>query len=113
MGVYKGKNVAVKTLRVLPTDDKAKIRKVRERVRVFLPGCSHIAQHFCKEVAMWKNLSHPNVLTLIGVPDTLDEGRFSMVSEWMANGDIVKYVRNNAGNHLQLVGHNHILFDIY
>jgi serine/threonine protein kinase len=31
-----------------------------------------------------------------------------MVSEWMANGNIVEYVRSNAGNHLKLVGHNHI-----
>lgn len=54
---------------------------------------------------MWKNLSHPNVLNLIGVPDTLEDARFSMVSEWMANDDIVKYVRANAGNHLKLVSH--------
>ena len=53
---------------------------------------------------MWKNLSHPNVLDLIGVPDTLEDGRFSMVSEWMANGNIMTYVRSNAGNHLKLVG---------
>ena len=29
-----------------------------------------------------------------------------MVSEWMANGNIMEYVRNNSGNHLKLVGHN-------
>ena len=57
---------------------------------------------------MWKNLSHPNVLNLIGVPDTLEDGRFSMVSEWMANGNIMEYVFNNAGNHLKLVGYNPI-----
>ena len=57
---------------------------------------------------MWKNLSHPNVLNLIGIPDTLEDGRFSMVSEWMANGNITEYVRNNAGNHLQLVSRNRI-----
>ena len=55
---------------------------------------------------MWKNLSHPNVLDLIGAPDTLDEGSFSMVSEWMVNGNITEYVRKNAGNHLKLVGYN-------
>ena len=55
---------------------------------------------------MWKNLSHPNVLDLIGATDTLDEGRFSMVSEWMVNGNIAEYVRRNAGNHLKLVSYN-------
>ena len=63
-------------------------------------------QRFCEEVAIWKNLSHPNVLDLIGVPDTLEDGKFSVVSEWMANGDIMGYVRVNAGNHLKLVGYN-------
>ena len=31
-----------------------------------------------------------------------------MVSEWMTNGNIVEYVRSNAGNHLKLVGHSRI-----
>jgi len=55
---------------------------------------------------MWKNLSHPNVLDLIGVSNTLEDGRLSMISEWMANGDIIGYVRDNAGNHLDLVRHD-------
>ena len=70
---------------------------------------SRIVQHFCREVVLWKNLSHPNVLDLIGVPDTLEEGRLSMVSEWMGNHDIVKYVRANAGNHLKLVSYNLVI----
>lgn len=36
-----------------------------------------------------------------------------MVYEWMANGNIVQYVRHNAGNHLKLVGHNRIVFFRY
>jgi len=71
-----------------------------------------MTQRFCKEVAMWKNLSHPNILHLIGVPDTLEDGKFSMVSEWMANGNIMEYVRGNSGNHLKLVGHNPISFHL-
>ena len=35
MGVFKGKNVAVKTLRVSLTDDKAKIRRVGKRAALF------------------------------------------------------------------------------
>ncbi|KAF9781364.1 kinase-like domain-containing protein [Thelephora terrestris] len=78
--------VAVKSLRILESDDKTRIRK-----------------RFCKEVAMWKNLYHPNILTLIGVPDTLEEGRFSMVSNWMVNGNIMDFVRAHASNHLKLL----------
>ena len=32
-----------------------------------------------------------------------------MVSEWMDNGDIMKYVRANTGNHLRLVGHDRVI----
>ena len=67
---------------------------------------SPTAQRFCKEVALWKNLSHPNVLSLIGVPHTFEGGRFSTVSEWMVNGNIMEYVHENAGNHLKLVGYS-------
>ena len=58
---------------------------------------------------MWKNLSHPNVLALIGIPDFLEDGRFAMVSEWMVHGSIMEHVRSNAGNHLKLVSHNSTL----
>ena len=38
---------------------------------------------------------------------------FSVVSEWMANGNIMEYVRNSPGNHLKLVGHDYtFLFNL-
>ena len=96
----------MKSLRVSEMDDKARIRKVGNRAISLRPARSYTIQRFTKEVVMWKNLSHPNVLDLIGVPDTLEDGRFSMVSVWMTNGNIMEYIRDNAGNHLNLVGHN-------
>jgi len=108
VGLLKGKSVAVKSLRVSEMDDKTRIRKVGNQTISPVYIRSQTVQRFCKEVVMWKNLSHPNVLNLIGVPDTLEDGRFSMVSIWMANGNIMEYVRDNAGNHLKLVGHNHV-----
>ena len=38
----------------------------------------------------WKALRHPNVLPLLGVIMTKTE--FSMVSEWMSNGNINQFV---------------------
>ena len=38
----------------------------------------------------WKALQHPNVLPLLGVMMT--ETEFSMVSEWMPNGNINQFV---------------------
>ena len=48
-------------------------------------------QRFCKEFVLWNALRHPNVLPLIGVRMTDTE--FTMVSEWMPNGSINRYVR--------------------
>ena len=41
-GVFKGKNVAVKSLRVSEVDDKAKIRKVGTHVTLFFQDRSYI-----------------------------------------------------------------------
>jgi len=60
-------------------------------------------QKFCKEVAVWKALRHPNVLPLIGV--MMSEARFAMISEWMENGNINSFVKVNPdADRLELVG---------
>ena len=107
-GVFKGKDVAVKSVRVSEMGDKVKIRKVGKQSFLHIQGRLHVVQRVCKEVAMWKNLSHPNVFNLIGVPDIFEDGKFSVVSEWMANGNIMEYVGRNSGNHLKLVCYNRI-----
>ena len=53
---------------------------------------SHL-QRFCKEAITWKTLRHPNVLPLIGVAMT--ETKFSMISDWMVNGNINEFVKEN------------------
>ncbi|KAF9789584.1 kinase-like domain-containing protein [Thelephora terrestris] len=45
---------------------------------------------FCREVVAWKHLRHPNILPLLGV--TFDDDYFSMVSEWMDNGNINEFI---------------------
>ena len=40
---------------------------------------------------VWGALRHPNVLPLLGV--TMSENRFVMVSEWMENGNINRFVK--------------------
>jgi len=94
-GTYCYRQVAVKVLKVYQTSDIEKIGKVRY---IFLEAdqqttVSSLARHcqrFCKEVLMWNRLSHPNILPLLGAAQ---EGwEFTMVSEWMDNGNIRQYV---------------------
>ena len=45
----------------------------------------------CREVVRWKNLSHPNVLSLSGI--IMSNNEFSLVSEWMDNGNINQFMK--------------------
>ena len=59
-------------------------------------------QIFCKEVITWRSLRHPNVLPLLGVMMTGNQ--FSMVSEWMTNGNINQFVKaHQDANRFELV----------
>lgn len=104
-GDHCGRDVAVKVLRKYSNSDPKKIIGV---------GCwlcslsasrcaDNPVQRFCKEVVTWKTLRHPNVLPLIGV--TMTETRFAMISEWMASGNINKFVEAHPHvDRLELVG---------
>ena len=41
---------------------------------------------------MWKHLTHPNILPLLGV--TID--RFQLISNWMSGGHLLGYIKNNS-----------------
>ena len=49
------------------------------------------------------NTSHPNILPLIAVKIKPDSGKFSMISEMMTNGDILKYINDKRANRIRLV----------
>jgi len=69
----------------------------RDVVLITLP------QRFCNEVILWSTLSHPNVLKLIGVKEDVKKREFITVSEWMAHGTVMDYIKNNHTNRLELV----------
>ena len=105
-GTYRGRFVAIKTLRVTSRDDFVKIRKVSIN-GIFAPSCCAVSiiplQRFCKEVVLWGTFSHPNILKLVGVQDGTNGRQFAIVSEWMSNGNIMEFIENNPANRLDLV----------
>jgi len=101
IGRYMGRLVAVKNMRLSEQDDTLMIRKVNVSDH-FLAALT-ILQQFCKEVILWNTLSHPNVLKLAGVQGNMEKGQFITVSEWMAHGNIMQYIKNNSVNRLELV----------
>ena len=50
---------------------------------------------------MWKHLTHPNILSLLGVTIT----PFQLISNWMSGGDLLRYIEKNPNaDRLELVG---------
>ena len=49
------------------------------------------------------NASHPNILRLIAVKIKPDVGKFSTISEMMANGNVIDYIKNTKANRIRLV----------
>lgn len=73
---------------------------------VFHPGGADrnvLFQGFCKQVILWSKLCHPNILKLLGVLGDMDQGQLITVSEWMAGGHIIEYIKHNSVNRLELV----------
>ena len=101
-GEYFGRTVAIKDLKMNEGDfDKVfKVRPINHaRVR-----CSTFNQQFCREIIIWKHLTHPNILPLLGVSVSTSPYRFRILSEWMPNGNLMVYTRSNPkANRLQFV----------
>lgn len=50
---------------------------------------------------MWKHLTHPNIVPLLGTTTT----RFLLISDWMPGGNLPEYIEENPdADRLQLVG---------
>ena len=50
-------------------------------------------QRLFQEIVVWRRLSHPNVLPVLGISPKLFP--LCVVTEWMINGNIVDFVFNN------------------
>ncbi|KAJ4485297.1 kinase-like domain-containing protein [Lentinula aciculospora] len=49
-----------------------------------------------KEVLLWRQLKHPNILPFLGINTDLFSPSFCMISPWMTNGDIISYARESS-----------------
>ncbi|CAL1702395.1 unnamed protein product [Somion occarium] len=61
-----------------------------KRLRVYQNRHNGAEDHeaFCRELLVWSQLSHANVLPLLGADNSTFRGRHCMVSPWMRNGNI-------------------------
>ena len=94
-GEYRGRSVAIKHLRIGRKDEFDNIFKVGNYIQLMHRSCSPSTKQLCREVLIWKRLSHPNVLPLLGVSWSKDPQYFRIISEWMPNGSVMEHIRSN------------------
>ncbi|KAK6996811.1 kinase-like domain-containing protein [Favolaschia claudopus] len=73
--MYQGKPVALKHMRMFQGTDQRDIRR-----------------KFCREALVWQRLRHPYIVPLIGIDTESFPSSLSMVSPWMKNGTVIKYL---------------------
>ncbi|TEB27456.1 kinase-like protein [Coprinellus micaceus] len=80
-GVFRGRPVCMKVVKVYQKSDVAKLLKA-----------------FCREAILWSQLSHPNLLPFYGIhrlDDTI--GRICLIAPWMENGCLPDYLIKRTG----------------
>ncbi|KAG6905644.1 hypothetical protein DXG01_001452 [Tephrocybe rancida] len=77
-GTFKGQVVCLKTIRIYQDTQ-----------------IEHVLKIFSKEVMLWAQLSHKNILPIYGLFRFDKNNRLCIVAPWMKNGDIVAYLKRN------------------
>ncbi|KAK7032668.1 kinase-like domain-containing protein [Favolaschia claudopus] len=77
--MYQGKPVALKHMRMFQGTDQRDIRR-------------DFIKKFCREALVWQRLRHPYIVPLIGIDTESFPSSLSMVSPWMKNGTVIKYL---------------------
>ncbi|KAF9522699.1 kinase-like domain-containing protein [Crepidotus variabilis] len=54
-----------------------------------------VYKQFCREVSVWHQLRHPNILPLVGATTECFPGRYCFVVPWLSNGSITSYLKTH------------------
>ncbi|KAF8187358.1 hypothetical protein K438DRAFT_1517593, partial [Mycena galopus ATCC 62051] len=76
-GEFNKKIVCIKVLRIFTTELQL----------------DKIYKALAREVLIWKELSHPNVLPLLGIHLIVRKPSFCLVSPWMKNGNVMAFLK--------------------
>ncbi|KIK56135.1 hypothetical protein GYMLUDRAFT_825171 [Collybiopsis luxurians FD-317 M1] len=85
-GLWNERPVCLKVLRFFIEQD--------ERAR------AQMRKQFCREALVWRQLKHPNILSLLGINTELFSPSLCLVSPWMKNRDVITYLKQNQNHNL-------------
>ncbi|KAF9526161.1 kinase-like domain-containing protein [Crepidotus variabilis] len=54
-----------------------------------------VYKQFCRELSVWQQLSHPNILPLIGATTEAFPNRYCFLVPWLSNGSITSYLKTH------------------
>ncbi|KZO99074.1 kinase-like protein [Calocera viscosa TUFC12733] len=95
---YNDVQVAIKAIRMLPSPKRRSLRWIKVCIvmlqRQSVSSDVLIIQSILRELKNCMRLSHRNILEFYGVCDHGPYG-FAMVSPWMQQGDVARYLLNN------------------
>ncbi|KAJ7185295.1 kinase-like domain-containing protein, partial [Mycena filopes] len=68
-----------------------------KHIRQFLRGAElrRLRKRFYREALLWKDLRHPNILSFLGIDRASFPSSLCMVSPWMENGTVLKYLKEH------------------
>ncbi|CAE6431414.1 unnamed protein product [Rhizoctonia solani] len=78
----------------LLNNSQVAIKALRISIGNINQGAKHI-KHAARELHTWSKCRHPNVLPLLGLVEF--RGGIGMISPWMAQGSLPRYLTNNLG----------------
>jgi hypothetical protein len=96
-------DAAVKTIRASQESSVDAIHEVRKVFRYLIPGGQSTRKTEFRTFATsaWMNATHPNILPLIAVKAKPDSGKFSMISEFMGDENILNYINDKRANRVR------------
>ncbi|PPQ63399.1 hypothetical protein CVT24_005662 [Panaeolus cyanescens] len=77
-GTWNGQPICCRVLRMFAHNDRAALYR-----------------DFCKEIIMWRQLCHPNILPFMGASLTAFQPRYSFIAPWLPNGNLKSFLRVN------------------
>ena len=95
------------------TDMRSESDEIKKVIKVSLanlwpfPPLCRLFKHLRREMRIWKNLRHPNIVRFIGFAIENESYRptAALVSEWCGHGNVIEYLgRNPAADREMLVG---------
>lgn len=93
-GTYQDKTICLKIVRLFQQNDNSLLLKVGlKAISCHSNRFEFLEQAHVKELILWAHLRHQNILPFHGVY-TVNDGRICIVSPWMNNGDLSRYLKN-------------------